>query len=166
MDSNALNNALRKLGVAKALQKEIGKYVDAYRAVCDAELDRMFEESGGTADRLSVVVGGQKVGELIVNRTSESREERIEVTDWDALEEWEFSQEMANAYVVRNIEDFCRWYFAETGEKPDGCDLVEHTTPGGKLKNTSLRGCTATSISKALGVPLGNEVKALLLAGD
>lgn len=161
-----MNDMLTKLGIARALQKEAEKYVAAFREPCDAELERMFEESGGTADRMSIRINGQKVGELTVNCTSESREERLEVTDWDAIQDWEFSQEEANAFVVRHIEQFARWHFEQTGELPDGCDLVEHVVPGGRFKNTTLRGCTVTGVSKALGAPLANEVAALLGAGE
>lgn len=168
---------LERLAIAQALYKELGRIVGTgnpsnLRGACDEELRGLFEDSGGSADRMSIRINGQKVGELTVNCTTESREERLEITDWEAFSEWRVEPKQLMEFILsegdelERMRQLAEWYLTTTGEMPDGCDLVETYVPGGIFKNTTIKGITVGKVSKALGVPLVNEVAALLEAGD
>lgn len=162
-------DALERLAVAQALYKELDKVVStkdprSLRAMCDEELAADFKENG--TDRRRIVINGVEVGTLTAKIARPSKETRFEVTDWGALENWAFSEEDAMAYVVRHVADFAKWHFEQTGEMPDGCDLVEMTHPGGQWMGTTIRGCTLDKVSEAAGVILGSEIAALLEGGE
>lgn len=162
-------DALERLAVAQALYKELGKVVStkdprSLRSMVDEELRADYERDG--TDRRRITLNGVEVGTISAKIAKPTKETRFEVTDWDALEDWGFSQEDAYAYVVRHIADFAKWHFEQTGEMPDGCELVEMTHPGGQWMGTVLRGCGIEKVGAAAGVLLQSEVLALLEGGE
>lgn len=160
--------ALERLAVAQALYKELAKVVStkdprSIRAQLDEELKADYERDG--TDRKRILINGTEVGSLSAKIAKPSKETRFEVTDWEALENWNFSTDDALAYVVRHVVDFAKWHFEQTGEMPDGCELVEMTHPGGQWMGTTLRGCDIEKVGEAAGVRLSSEVVALLEGG-
>ncbi len=165
--------ALERLAVAQALYKELAKVVStkdprSVRSSIDAELKADYERDG--TDRKRIVINGVEVGTLSAKIAKPSKERRFEVTDWEAFEKWIFTDDVELVkwfcnYVGAHPREFAKWYFEQTGEIPDGCDLVEMTHPGGQWMGTTLRGCDIEKVGEAAGVRLASEVVALLEGG-
>lgn len=161
----------QQLALAQALYKKLGEIVGTkdptnLRGECDAALRGMFEETG--ADRVALRINGEKVGELGVNVTSEKREQRLEIDDWDAFGSFTFEPETLMDYILSHghpqeqLRLLAEWYFEETGELPDGCELVEQLVPGGAFKSTTIRGCKFEKVQAAIGKELPAAAVALI----
>lgn len=155
---------LQRLAIAKALDNQLRDYIDDLNADCKAELEQAFKDEGTTQRR--VFINGVDVGTYSARISKPKVEEAFEVTDWEALERWHFSNEDALAFVVRHVVDFAKWHFEQTGEMPDGCELVEKEIPGGKFETASLRVKDISIIEQATRARLTSEVELLLEGGE
>lgn len=166
-------NDMEQLVVLQSLYNAIGERVstknpDSLRAQIDQEYRRLYEQTGSKS--FDVKLGGDVVGTYSIRFSKEkpSEERKVfEVIDTLGLAEWldKVDQETITHYVALNLERFAEFYFNETGELPDGCDMVPVVTPaveksyiGGLLK------VDAESVAGAIQTALPNI--AGLIAGD
>lgn len=163
---------LQRLAIAQALYKELAKVVstkdpNSLRSEMDRELEEDYRRDG--TDRRRIVIDGVEVGTLSAKVSKASKTSRVEVTDWAAFGEYHPDLEVMGQYVMRDessMMGYLQWLFDETGELPDGCELVEQTTPGGSFIGTTLRGCDAAKVGDALGLQLMGNAVALLEGGE
>lgn len=160
---------LARLAVAQMLYKELAKVVStkdprSLRSQCDEELRSDFAQSG--TDRRRIIINGVEVGTLSAKVSKPSVETHVEVTDTDAFDEATLDRHALGEFLVRHREEFAEFMLDEYGELMDGCEVVEHETPGGAFLGTTIRGCTLEKVSEAAGVLFGSEIAALLEGGN
>lgn len=127
---------LQKLSIAQALYKKLAKIVstkdpDSMRAMVDDTIRANYENTG--AKSYEIKLGGEKVGTISVKSSKASK-----IVDFRIID--------INAYVQWCIENNCidtddaqaKRKFLETGELPDGCEVVEYEKPAG-YSGTTLR---------------------------
>ena len=139
-----------KLAVYQALYKIIAEKVstkdpDSLRSQIDEEYRELYELTGSKS--FDVKLSGNVVGTYSIKFSKEQdskTEMAFEVCDFEDLAEW-FDQEAPKSvmeeYAAQNLEAFAKFYFAHTGEIPNGCKFQKHITPavekhyiGGMLK--------------------------------
>jgi len=166
---------MEQLAIKQALYKSLASDVstkdpDSLRSVVDDKVVEMYEATG--AKSFDVRVEGVKVGTFSVTVSKEVPEsvtKRFAVTNITALDEWargEDARALWEAYMTSHDKEFARWYFDQTGELPDGCDLVELVTPAqpSRVKGTTIR-IDPKKVADALGSGLPTAL-AGLLGGD
>lgn len=136
------------------------------------EVDRhyltLFAETGGTS--YNVRLGGEKVGVASIKQPSAKRAKPVataEVTDPDALMEWESEDfdRFTERYVREHIADIGRAYFEETGELPDGMDVVEHEQTGAVPAPTVQLRIDPDRVADALGEHQLGQMARMMLGG-
>ena len=165
---------LTQLGELQSLYKWLGRALNTkdpnnLRGQCDAELREAFERDG--TDRKTIRINGVEVGKLSAKVSKPSVEEQFQITDWGKYEEWymdggEEVVAQALAFVVTKSVEFAEFYFKQTGEMPDGCDMVERSHPGGTWMGTTITGCAIENVSAALGAPLEANIARMLEGGE
>lgn len=162
--------ASEDLAVLTGVYKVVGAAVatkdpENVRGAVDAQLRSLYETTG--ADRLTLKVNGKAVGRLSVKVTKPSSVERFVVSDAEEFRGWVecVSDSDAREFVRRHAEEFAREHMAETGEIPDGCDVVTMEDEGGQWAGTTLTGCTPEKVADALGVPSLDAVSVVGLLG-
>lgn len=167
-------NERERLFVGQAFYRAAGELVSTkepgnLRDRVDAYYKELYEQTG--AKSFDAKVNDRKVGTYSVKVSKAkpaSTERRFKVTDPAALLPWvaDVDPEMAVEYVLQRASDFAEWSFFQTGELPDGCNVIEVGTPampeqyaGGVLKiDTQL-------VADALGARLPDAMNQLLLEG-
>ena len=142
-------NDIERLTLAQALYSELGKIVstkdpESLRSQIDEQYRELYESTGSKS--YDVKLNDNIVGTYSIRFTkpkeSESRDV-FEVRDYEALAKWfeGIDASILAKFVAHDLAQFAEWYFAETGEKPEGCELVTVVTPavekryiGGALK--------------------------------
>ena len=139
-----------RLAIMQALYNVIGEQVstknpDSLRALADQSYKDLYELTGSKS--FDVKVNNNVVGTYSI-KFSKPKDSTtsldFEVYDMLGLAEW-FSEsadkDVINRFAALNLERFAEFYFKETGEMPDGCDIEKHITPavekqyiGGMLK--------------------------------
>lgn len=166
---------IERLAIEQAIYNAIGEDLKTGRTgnlrgeVNEVYLD-LYQRTGATG--FEVRVNGQKVGTYGFNKVRGQKERTVSelrVTDPDALVAWsddDFDAWCAR-WVLDHIEQLAREYAAETGELPDGMELVEVTTPAvpdGINPNGRLR-VDARKVAAAMGHELPSYVAGLLEGG-
>ncbi|OFK25064.1 hypothetical protein [Olsenella sp. HMSC062G07] len=149
-----------RLYVAQALFKAMGEYVsttgDGLRNECDADLLAMYEAEG--IKSLDAKVAGKKVGTYSVTVAKEKTTTGLHTVDPEALSRWAGENGFLRIEVdYKRVEA----YFKQTGEVPDGCEVVTETTPE-HAKGTVLR-IDPQKVADALGTALPSAVTGLLM---
>ena len=167
---------IERLAIEQAIYNAIGEDLKTGRTgnlrgeVNEVYLD-LYQRTGATG--FEVRVNGQKVGTYGFNKVRGQKERTVtelRVTDPDALVAWsddDFDVWCAR-WVLDHIEQLAREYAAETGELPDGMELVEVTTPAvpdGIRPNGTLR-VDARKVAEAMGGELPAYVVGLLGGGE
>lgn len=155
---------LQRLAIAKSLDNSLKDYIDDLNAECKDELESAFKDEGTTQRR--IFINGVDVGTYSARVSKPKVEETFEVVDWDALENWHFSNEDALAFVVRHVVDFAKWHFEQTGEMPNGCKLVKKEIRGGEFETAVLKVKDISVIEQATRARLTSEVELLLEGGE
>ena len=149
MDLNNLNDAER-LVLMQALYNVIGEQVStknpfSLRSEMDEKYRELYETTGSKS--FDVKFGDEVVGTYSIRFSKEKDSEtylEFEVNDQVALAYWfnnAANREIVNSFVAMRLRDFAEYYFTETGEMPDGCEIAKHIKPavdkayiGGALK--------------------------------
>ena len=166
-------NTLQEQAVyAQALYSELGKAVNTknpnnLRGAIDADLLADYQANGTDRRRYSIN-GIPCATHSVVFSKGEHREE-LQVTDWDALEDWLFTDDVELVkwfcnYVGAHPREFAEWYLEKTGEMPDGCELVAIDVPPAP-KGTTLR-IDKQAFAKATGLLPEQAVARLLEGGE
>ena len=168
-------NERERLAVAQAFYKAAGAMVSTkepgnLREAADAYYKALYEETG--AKSFDVKVRDMKVGtySVRVSKAEPARmQRRFRVSDPAAVLLWADGfgdQELMRKYMQQSASEFAEWYFHETGELPDGCNVVEVGTPampeqyaGGSLRVEPQR------VAEALGARLPEAMDLLLERG-
>lgn len=159
---------VEKLAIAQAFYKAVGKMVDTksgsnLRAAVDEYFKGVFDNTG--AKSFDVHLLGNKVGtySLTISKpTQQKTSHEFEVHNTKEFLDWA----RENDCMVIDWETV-RQRFAETGEVPDGCTVVDVVTPadaGGKVTRSTLK-VDVDRVVEALGGYLP-EVSRLLLEGE
>ena len=142
-------NDVERLAIAQTLFKLTGELVDtknpdSLRGCVDEQYRQLYEQTG--AKSYDVELNGQDVGTYSIRFSKPKESETrlsFEVYDYFALAEWfdEIPDDVIRHYVSVDLNQFAEWYFTDTGEMPDGCDIEKIITPatekqyiGGTLK--------------------------------
>lgn len=166
---------VEKLAIMQAIYSEAASYVstkDPHSLRC--EVDRAYKElyEATGAKSFEVKINGNKVGTYSVKMSKPKPSEAkvtFEVESYEDLARWFQDDCMAFAarYVSMHLKEFAEWYFADTGELPDGCVLRKTVTTatnpqylGGTLKIDN------ESVVSAVGNVLEAGIGNLLLGGE
>ena len=145
-----------KTGVADNLRGEVnGFYLDLY------------ERTGATG--FVVRLNGQKVGTYGFNKVKGQPARTVqefEVTDMHALRCWDSDEfhRYVEEFFDQHLAGLAIRYAQETGDVPDGVELVEHTTPAvpeGIRPNGTLH-IKPEKVAEALGNALPATIAGLL----
>lgn len=159
---------IEKLAIAQAFYKSIAEVVSTkdpgnLRGTVDAHFRDLYEQTGAKSFDLKLF--GEKVGTYsltLAKPTPESKRLDFEVSDKAAFMEW-----VKRSGMFQIDWDAIRANFLDTGEMPEGCNIVEVITPGtpgGEVKNGSIR-VNVSDVIDALGDYLP-EASRLLLEGE
>lgn len=119
-----------------------------------------------------IAINGEKVGTYSLVYSEPKAEEtgqKFYVASIENFAEW-FEQnataEQCREYAAMHLAGFAEWYFAETGEVPDGCVFLTYTVPAepARFKYGSLR-VNAEKVAEAVKSSLPERVTHLLGGG-
>lgn len=150
-----MQQQIEKLAVAQAVYKVAANAVstkdpDSLRAQVDEYYRGMYEQTG--AKSYDLKIGGEKVGTYSIKTTKEKNEQQLVVNDNDAFARWCAANDCIK--VINDFDKACD-LFAETGEMPDGCELITKTTPEGLYAGSTLR-VDPYKVNKQIGGTLTN----------
>lgn len=162
---------VERLALAQALYKIAGQLVDtknpeSLRSEVDRYFKAQYDETGSKS--FDVKINDEVVGVYSIKFSKEQPSETrrmMEVRDYIALSKWAASltAEEILGYFGRDLQPLAEWWFAETGELADGCQMAEIVTLaqpkqyiGGSLKVYPER------FAQALGNQLPQGVAGLL----
>ena len=139
-----------QLAILQALYNVIGEQVstknpDSLRYKADQQYRELYEQTGSKS--FDTKVNGNVVGTYSI-KFSKAQDSvtslEFEVFDMELLARWfsdQADKRIINRFAALNLERFAEFYFTETGEMPEGCDIEKHITPavdkhyiGGMLK--------------------------------
>ena len=160
-----------RLALAQALYKVCGVMVDtkdpdSLRGRMDAKYKLMYEQTG--AKSFDLKINDQVVGTYSIKFSKPKDSEKhsvLEVKDFYSLAEYVTSipDDVCRKYAESELAGFADWYFYETGEVPEGCELVEYVKPavekayiGGSLR------VKPEDVAKALGGQLTQGIAGML----
>ena len=168
-------NFIERLAVEQAVYNAIGADLktgvpDNLRGEVNAFYLDLYKSTGATG--FEVRVGGQKVGTYgfsKVKGTPERTVTELRVTDMDALRAWDDDafHEYVAKFFDQHLAELAIQYAQETGDLPDGVELVEHTTPATPdtiRPNGTLR-VRPERVAAALGNALPATIAGLLGGG-
>jgi len=153
---------VQRLAVAQAVYRRVGAIVstkdpDSLRAQCDADMRANFENTG--AKSYDVVIDGSKVGTYSVKTSKPKKNVDLRVVDMKAYVEW-----CCQNSCMTTDDAQARRKFEETGEVPDGCEVVEIETAGG-YSGTVLK-VDEEAVADAVGGLLPSTIAGLLEDGE
>jgi len=169
-------NPIERLAVEQAVYNAIGADLktgvpDNLRGEVNGFYLDLYQRTGATG--FEVRVNGQKVGTYGFSKVKGQPERTVqefEVTDMKALRCWD--SEEFHAYVAeffdQHLAEIAIRYAQETGDLPDGVELVEHTTPATPdtiRPNGTLR-VRPEKVAAALGNALPATIAGLLEGGS
>lgn len=168
-------NSIERLAIEQAVYNAIGADLktgreDNLRGEVNGFYLDLYERTGATG--FEVRVNGQKVGTYgfaKVKGTPERTVTELEVTDVAALRADESDEflDWISRYIEDNLPQLAVQYAQETGDLPDGVELVEHTTPATPdtiRPNGTLR-VRPEKVAAALGNALPATIAGLLEGG-
>ena len=123
---------LDMLFAAKAAQKEIAARVKALEDEVKAEFAEEYR-AGGT-DRKRSTYFGKSAGWLTMKDGKPSEHvRRFQCVDYEAAARWfDENRPDTDGFAADNLERFCEWWMAQTGECADGCTVIEYDTEPGE----------------------------------
>lgn len=134
---SGIQEEIETLAALQALYNAIGEQIntsdpDNLRGRVNSYYHDLYEDTGATG--FEVRVGGEKVGTYGFNKRKgqpERTERRLEVVDASALMDWESEDfdRWVRHWLAFHREDLAIEYAEETGELPDGVELVKRTIP-------------------------------------
>ena len=161
-----------RLAIAQAVYKAMGDQLstrggdhgaDNVRTKADAELRRMYEESG--CDRVTLTVNGQKVGTLSAKLTKPKTRDWFSCDNVPELVAW-LRGDDGEAALTRLVADLGGDIAADSveheGELPPGCTPHHEERPGGGWGGTTLR-VDVAKVRDALGESLPAAVAGVLM---
>ena len=131
----------RTLAMLQALRSAIGAQVELTRPGnlrdrVNGHYHDLYEDTGATGFEIRSGNGREKIGTYGFNKRKGQparTESRWQVTDRRALAEWARSSEDYRRWLEQINDDalweLTRQYFEDTGEMPDGAEMVEVTVP-------------------------------------
>ena len=122
-----------KLFAAKALLKALEKEVKILESECKDELREQYMEDGKTTQNRSRYFG-TKAGCLSLTPGKEPQRKVMEfVANQKDVDEWMngLHEDVFFGYALDNVEDFCKWCFAQTGEVIPGFERIEYMSDPG-----------------------------------
>ena len=169
-------NAIERLAVEQAVYNAIGADLktgreDNLRGEVNGFYLDLYERTGATG--FEVRVNGQKVGTYgfsKVKGTPERTVQEFQVTDMQALRCWDDDafHEYVAKFFDQHLAELAIQYAQETGDLPDGVELVEVTTPATPdtiRPNGTLR-VRPEKVAAALGNALPATIAGLLEGGN
>lgn len=124
---------LQRLAIAQALYNLAGQIVstkdpDSLRSEIDGFYKTQYDLTGSKS--FDITMGDEQWGTYSLKFSKEKPQETryvMEVSDYIALAEWysHVPEEYVRKYIGRDLQPFAEYYFAETGELPDGCVMDE-----------------------------------------
>lgn len=120
---------LQKLSIAQALYKKLAQIVstkdpDSIRAMVDDTIRANYESTG--AKSYDIMLMGDKVGTISVKSSKASKSVDLHIVDMDAYVQWCIQNS-----CIDTDDAQAKRKFLETGELPDGCEVVEYEKPAG-----------------------------------
>lgn len=168
-------NSIERLAVEQAVYNAIGADLktgreDNLRGEVNGFYLDLYERTGATG--FEVRVNGQKVGTYgfsKVKGTPERTVQEFQVTDMQALRCWDDDafHEYVAKFFDQHLAELAIQYAQETGDLPDGVELVEVTTPATPdtiRPNGTLR-VRPEKVAAALGNALPATIAGLLEGG-
>ena len=168
-------NSIERLAIEQAVYNAIGADLktgvpDNLRGEVNGFYLDMYERTGATG--FEVRVNGQKVGTYGFSKVKGKPERTVtelRVTDEDALRADESDEflEFCSQWLDAHMDELAIQYAQETGDLPDGVELVEVTTPAvpdGIRPNGTLR-VRPEKVAAALGNALPATIAGLLEGG-
>ena len=169
-------NSIERLAVEQAVYNAIGADLktgreDNLRGEVNGFYLDLYERTGATG--FEVRVNGQKVGTYgfsKVKGTPERTVQEFQVTDMQALRCWDDDafHEYVAKFFDQHLAELAIQYAQETGDLPDGVELVEVTTPATPdtiRPNGTLR-VRPEKVAAALGNALPATIAGLLEGGN
>lgn len=167
--------AIEQLAIEQAIYNAIGADLktgvpDNLRGQVNGAYLDLYEQTGATG--FEVRLNGQKVGTYgfaKVKGQPERTVTELRVTDMQALRCWDddaFHEYVAN-FFDQHLAELAIQYATETGDLPDGVELVELTTPAtpdGIRPNGTLR-IQPAKVAAAMGGALPSVIAGLLEGG-
>ena len=168
-------NAIERLAIEQAIYNAIGADLktgvpDNLRGEVNGFYLDLYQQTGATG--FEVRVNGQKVGTYGFAKVKGQPERTVTelvVTDMDALRCWDDDafHEYVAKFFDQHLAELAIQYAQETGDLPDGVELVEVTTPAtpdGIRPNGTLR-VRPDKVADALGNALPATIAGLLEGG-
>lgn len=161
MTNDGIAKRIEQLAVAQAVYKLAASMVSTkepgnLRADVECHFREAFESTG--AKSFDVRIGGERVGTYSIKTTKGKKVLKLRTYDHDAYKEW-----CKESHFIKTVidEEAVETYFTETGNIPDGCEVVEVETPDGAYNGGSLR-IDPEKVNHALG---GADVLPMLMGG-
>ena len=168
-------NPIERLAVEQAVYNAIGADLktgnpDNLRGEVNGFYLDLYEQTGATG--FEVRLNGQKVGTYGFSKVKGQPERTVkefQVTDMQALRCWDDDafHEYVAKFFDQHLAELAIQYAQETGDLPDGVELVEVTTPATPdtiRPNGTLR-VRADKVAAALGNALPATIAGLLEGG-
>jgi len=114
------------LVAAKATEKEFAKRVKALEGECKDEFREKYRSEG--TDRMRSTVFDPKAAFMTMKGGKPSeRVTRFQMVDAQAMTDWmEEVRPETDGFAQDNLAQFAEWWFASTGECPDGCTVITY----------------------------------------
>lgn len=167
---------MEQLAIEHALFSKLGEDVstknpDSIRALVDVDMVENYRNTGYKSR--DVFVNGHKVGthSVRVGKGKGKRvENRFQISSDAALDAWirgNDSRMLWDAYMTSHRAEYAKWYFEQTGEMPNGCEMVTETIPAQKPQviGTTLR-IDADKVADAINGYLPTTIAGILGSGD
>lgn len=120
-----------RLFAAKALLKKLDAEVKILESECKGELLEQYLEDGETTQKRSRFFG-TKAGCLSLTPGVSKREVREYVADSQEVIDWiDDEHPDTDAFAKSHLEEFCSWWFKETGEAIPGFNRIEYMSEPG-----------------------------------
>lgn len=154
------------LAVMQGIYKAAGAIVStkdstSLRSHVDAQLMEMYESMG--VDRIELRIGDAKVGSLGLRKSTKDKTKTVvTVNDAIACAKFIAQDETLAALVLGAAQKALVAYVEETGDVPDGCEVMTETEPSGTVLGTTIRGCNPDVVASALNGALPDTVIGLL----
>ena len=168
-------NHIERLAIEQAVYNSIGADLktgrtDNLRGEVNGFYLDLYQSTGATS--FDVRLGGQKVGTYSFPRVKGEPERTVQefqVTDMQALRCWDDDafHEYVAKFFDQHLAELAIQYAQETGDLPDGVELVEVTTPAtpdGIKPNGTLR-VRPEKVAAAMGNALPATIAGLLEGG-
>ena len=168
-------NSIERLAIEQAVYNAIGADLktgnpDNLRGEVNGFYLDLYERTGATG--FEVRVNGQKVGTYgfsKVKGTPERTVQEFQVTDMQALRCWDDDafHEYVAKFFDQHLAELAIQYAQETGDLPDGVELVERTIPATPetIKPNGTMRVRTDKVAAALGNALPATIAGLLEGG-